>query len=234
MDHSQSVSSDLATAAGHIARSVLCRSWLVGPGDLCDRCRMARECPDRNRCLHLAASVGAVTRLDGPWQRIPLGSGALGRVVVDLEPVLLQGDRLLAAGAADPAWLALHGIRTFAAWPIHEDGQPLGALALFTSLELGAREREAIEALCRLAAAALAASHDPVRAAGPDAADSPAARSGSMAEIQRGAILAALARTGGKLSGPGGAAEILAMKPTTLESRIRRLGLRKPPRLKLR
>ena len=55
----------------------------------------------------------------------------------------------------------------------------------------------------------------------------------SMAQVQRRAILAALESTGGKLSGTGGAAESLGMKPTTLESRIRRLGLRKPPRLKV-
>ena len=55
-----------------------------------------------------------------------------------------------------------------------------------------------------------------------------------MADVQRRAILATLARTGGRVSGPGGAAELLGMKPTTLESRIRRLGVRKPPRLQVR
>jgi DNA-binding NtrC family response regulator len=43
---------------------------------------------------------------------------------------------------------------------------------------------------------------------------------------QRDAILAALARSGGRVSGPGGAAELLGMKSSTLFSRMSVLGLR--------
>jgi formate hydrogenlyase transcriptional activator len=42
---------------------------------------------------------------------------------------------------------------------------------------------------------------------------------------ERDAIVAALTQTNGKLSGPGGAAALLGMKPTTLASRISALGL---------
>ena len=42
---------------------------------------------------------------------------------------------------------------------------------------------------------------------------------------ERDAIVAALKQTNGKLAGPGGAAELLDMKPTTLASRISALGL---------
>jgi formate hydrogenlyase transcriptional activator len=45
---------------------------------------------------------------------------------------------------------------------------------------------------------------------------------------QRDAILDALKQTNGKVSGPGGAAELLGMKPSTLGSRISSLGLRRP------
>jgi transcriptional regulator with GAF, ATPase, and Fis domain len=41
-------------------------------------------------------------------------------------------------------------------------------------------------------------------------------------------IRAALKRAGGKVSGPGGAAELLGIKPTTLASRIKALGLSPP------
>ena len=37
---------------------VLARIWLQGPGDVCATCRFRAECPDRRRCLHLAASAG--------------------------------------------------------------------------------------------------------------------------------------------------------------------------------
>ena len=46
-----------------------------------------------------------------------------------------------------------------------------------------------------------------------------------MKQIERDNVLAALERTGWKIYGPRGAAELLEMKPTTLSSRIKKLGL---------
>jgi transcriptional regulator with GAF, ATPase, and Fis domain len=45
-------------------------------------------------------------------------------------------------------------------------------------------------------------------------------------ERDRGNIMAALSVCGGKIFGPGGAAELLDIKPTTLASRIKTLGIR--------
>ena len=42
-------------------------------------------------------------------------------------------------------------------------------------------------------------------------------------QMERNHIIAALKSTQGKVSGKGGAAELLGMKPTTLESRMKRL-----------
>lgn len=47
-------------------------------------------------------------------------------------------------------------------------------------------------------------------------------------ERERDNILAALDKTGWKIHGPGGTAELLGLKPTTLISRIKKMGLRKP------
>lgn len=44
--------------------------------------------------------------------------------------------------------------------------------------------------------------------------------------LERESLLEALAQSGGRVFGPGGAAELLGMKPTTLASRIAALGLR--------
>jgi transcriptional regulator with GAF, ATPase, and Fis domain len=46
---------------------------------------------------------------------------------------------------------------------------------------------------------------------------------------ERESIVAALAQANGKISGPRGAAELLGMKPTTLASRIKALGLKSKP-----
>jgi transcriptional regulator with GAF, ATPase, and Fis domain len=43
---------------------------------------------------------------------------------------------------------------------------------------------------------------------------------------ERESVIAALAQANGKISGPRGAAELLGMKPTTLASRIKALGLK--------
>jgi transcriptional regulator with GAF, ATPase, and Fis domain len=46
-------------------------------------------------------------------------------------------------------------------------------------------------------------------------------------ERERANIVAALTRSGGRIHGPGGAAELLRINPSTLVSRIRKLGLKK-------
>ena len=52
----------------------------------------------------------------------------------------------------------------------------------------------------------------------------------SFAEVQREGILRTLERTGWRVSGPKGAAAVLRLKPTTLESKMKKLGIRRPPR----
>ena len=46
-----------------------------------------------------------------------------------------------------------------------------------------------------------------------------------LAAIERDAIARVLAHTAGRVSGPRGAAAILGMKPTTLQSRMKKLGV---------
>jgi len=49
----------------------------------------------------------------------------------------------------------------------------------------------------------------------------------SLEEVQRRHISKALTQTRGKISGPGGAAELLGLRPTTLRSRMKKLGIPK-------
>ena len=49
-------------------------------------------------------------------------------------------------------------------------------------------------------------------------------------ELQRSHILRILERTAFRIRGPGGAAELLGIKPTTLEARILRLNIARAPR----
>jgi formate hydrogenlyase transcriptional activator len=50
----------------------------------------------------------------------------------------------------------------------------------------------------------------------------------TLAAAEREQILAALEQTGWRIRGPAGAAALLGLKPTTLESRIKKLGLQRP------
>ena len=49
-------------------------------------------------------------------------------------------------------------------------------------------------------------------------------------QLEADNIRAALKAAGGKVSGPGGAAQLLGMRPTTLASRIKALGIGPPKR----
>jgi transcriptional regulator with GAF, ATPase, and Fis domain len=49
-----------------------------------------------------------------------------------------------------------------------------------------------------------------------------------MRELQKKNTVAALRQANWRVSGPGGAADLLGIKPTTLADRIRTLGIKKP------
>ena len=67
-----------------------------------------------------------------------------------------------------------------------------------------------------------------VSEAHPLAAESSRADRVTLAEAERRAILAALDAAHWRVSGPGGAADVLALKPTTLHGKMKKLGIRRP------
>ncbi|WP_221064189.1 sigma 54-interacting transcriptional regulator [Methylomagnum ishizawai] len=70
----------------------------------------------------------------------------------------------------------------------------------------------------------------PTVAGNPAAGSASAAQAGpaTLAEVERGHILRVLEATGWRVRGAAGAAEILGLKPSTLESRMLKLGIRRP------
>jgi PAS domain S-box-containing protein len=64
----------------------------------------------------------------------------------------------------------------------------------------------------------------------PEAFKTPATAGLSMDEAQRSHILDVMKQTGWRVRGTNGAAEILEMKPTTLENRMKKLGITRPKR----
>lgn len=230
---------------------VLARVWLAAPGDICTTCPMLSECADRTVCLHLAASAGATRRTDGPFRRFPFGAREVGRVARTLEPWVAREPEALSA-LADPAWLTTHRVAGFAAQALASGGRCLGVLAVFSRRAPDDRDlvwlalagAQAGFALAESRALAevdrarsrLAAELKSARDAGPapkDPAPLPASSAlwlRPLRDSEREILERVLEHTGGKVSGPNGAAAILGMKPTTLDSRIRKLGARKPRR----
>jgi formate hydrogenlyase transcriptional activator len=141
----------------------LVRIWLVAPGDVCDECRFRSECPDRERCLHLAASAGSsrhndadFSRLDGAFRRFPLGVRKIGRVAKTGEPLLLPGVRGDEEWIAEPRWMEQEAVRTFAAQPLLFRGEVLGVLALFDRGVLSEKDFEWLRTFADHAAVAIA------------------------------------------------------------------------------
>ena len=194
---------------------VLGRVWRLRPGDICPTCALRAECRDRTTCLHLVTSAGLSTRLDGPFRRFPIGAREVGKVVSTAKP-FIANDSLEALGLADPSWLALHGVRGFAAFPLRRDGASVGVLALFSRRPLEPDDVRGLTAAAELLALALPAPSAADRAVRP------------LRDVERDAIERALGHTGGRVSGPRGAARILGLKPTTLQSRMKKLGVRRP------
>ena len=68
----------------------------------------------------------------------------------------------------------------------------------------------------------------PPVSAGPPPAARPEAAAGDLQAVERQHVLRVLEQTGWRIRGKHAAAEVLGLKPTTLEARMRRLGIRRP------
>lgn len=147
------------------AGCALARIWLLEKGDICDRCDMRSECAVQTKCLHLKASAAKPTdpesgdlwyRMDGDFQRFPLGARIIGRVGQsgDSEYLLETAGDSRWIGRAD--WLRREGIRSFVGQPLRFRGETLGVLGVFTRELLSPEEVSWLGLFADQAAVALA------------------------------------------------------------------------------
>ncbi len=131
------------------ASFTLARIWLIAPGDICERCPMRGECPDRTECLHLKASMGKPTNpssgdrwhgTDGDFQRFPLGTRIIGRIGAtgQSEHLFETADDKEWIGRDD--WLRREGIRSFVGHPLRFREEVLGVLGVFTRERLDSKK----------------------------------------------------------------------------------------------
>jgi transcriptional regulator with GAF, ATPase, and Fis domain len=217
------------------ATVVLARVWLTTDGG-----------------LHLAASVGSPTgggtysRLDGTFSRIDLGEGKIGRIAATRTSFVVTNLRGDEEWLANPGWIARQGVRAFVGHAMTVNDDVFGVLAIFDRARPSAETLALWEFLAQLAATRLAQirDHDALVARVAALESSPAAdraptestsarrvepvaimSRSDLRTLERETLEAALAKTAGRVFGPGGAATLLGMKPTTLASRMKALGI---------
>jgi len=127
------------------------RVWIIREGDLCDSgCFHAavtegpHVCRSRDRCLHLTASSGRYTHLDGSHGRVPFGCYKIGRVAAGEDAKFLTNDVTNDPRVHDHDWAAELGLVSFGGYRLLAvDGVPIGVLAFF-SKQVVSRDEDAL------------------------------------------------------------------------------------------
>ena len=106
------------------------RIWLLGHGDLCDECFKASSCRNQEKCLHLKASAGMYTNLNGEYRRVPLGEEPSGRIAIEKEPIFFE-DLINDNQFPNKEWIKAHKFCWFTGYPLIFRDELLGATAIY-------------------------------------------------------------------------------------------------------
>jgi len=118
----------------------LCRIWLIRPGDMCGHGCIHAEvkegshvCRFRDKCLHLMASSGRYTHIDGKGHaRIPFGCYKIGLIASGEEDKFLTNDVVNDPRVHNHEWARELGLVFFAGYQLRiPGGEAIGVLALF-------------------------------------------------------------------------------------------------------
>lgn len=98
---------------------------------------------DQNsQTLHLQASAGMYTHLDGAHSSVPVGELKIGRIAAQRKPHLTN-DVLHDSQISDPQWAREHGMVSFAGYPLLVGDDVVGVVALFAREPLSRSTLEA-------------------------------------------------------------------------------------------
>lgn len=138
-----------------------CRIWMIQPGDLCEQgcihaevCEGPHVCRYRDKCLHLMASSGRYTHIDGKThRRVPFGCYKIGRVASDKDRKFLTNDVQNDSRVHNREWARELGLVSFAGYQLRvPEGEVLGVLALFAKHPISADEDVMLEGLANTTA----------------------------------------------------------------------------------
>jgi len=132
----------------------IARIWLTQSGDMCTSgCvhTQSEGCPaccQNDRCLHLMASSGRSTHIDGDHRRVPFGSYKIGRLASGEDTKFVTREVAKDPRVDDRDWAARLGLKSFAGYRLlSESGEAMGVLALFSKHEIAKEEDILLEGI---------------------------------------------------------------------------------------
>ena len=135
------------------------RIWLTKTGDLCNfGCTHAKTtkgstvCNHRDRCLHLLASSGRYTHLDGNHRRVPFGCYKIGLVASQDCSKFLTNDVMQDPRIHNHEWARTLGLVSFAGYRLLSFEKVIGVLALFSQHAITADTDTQLEGLANTTA----------------------------------------------------------------------------------
>ncbi|MGA2172650.1 MAG: PAS domain S-box protein [Sedimentisphaerales bacterium] len=132
------------------------RIWVIKPGDRCEAgCTHAQVtegphvCRFRDKCLHLMASSGRYTHLDGKvHRRVPFGCYKIGLIAAGKQDKFLTNEAATDPRVHNHDWVKELGLVSFAGYRLtHTEGTPLGVLALFSKHPISPEEDALLEGI---------------------------------------------------------------------------------------
>lgn len=130
------------------------RVWFIKPGDRCDsgciHAKIQEEshvCRDRDRCLHLIASSGRYTHIDGQaHRRVPFGCYKIGTIASGEKSKFLTNDVIHDPGIHNHSWARELGLVSFVGYRlVSATGESVGVFALFSKHVISDEEDTLLE-----------------------------------------------------------------------------------------
>lgn len=139
------------------ARVALARIWLYEKDASCASCAATGDgvaSAQREPALHLAASAGLYTHIDGEHHRVPVGHLKIGQVA-ETRRLLSVDDVESDPRITDKEWVRREGIRSFGGCPLLFRDELVGVLGVFSRVRLSPEALQSLETFAPQAATAI-------------------------------------------------------------------------------
>jgi transcriptional regulator with GAF, ATPase, and Fis domain len=213
---------------------VLACVWLRCKENACAACQESNGCSPADEGFHLtvtAAPAGAATSIEEAFRALATAGADIARVLSQQAPVTI-GEGSFDILPSIEEWAKSARVSTFWGQRLAYRNMDLGAIGVFLRGSAESADDAPLRLLAAQIAMALATERlmrevDRLRRDHPERFRSGKAvfSEEDVRRFERENIMAALEATKGRVYGRGGAAELLGLKPTTLASRLKKLGI---------